>query len=96
MARLGGSRRKTSREAPWSDNHGHGVSEREVDEAPRIPPLILLLGGLALVYAGATILVDGGIRVLHRTSLTAGFVGAALIGALAALDEVLLEVLGCK
>ncbi len=66
---------------------------REAEEGPRIPPLVLLVLGLGLVYAGATILVDGGIRVLHHTSLAAGFVGAALIGALAALDEVLLEVL---
>ncbi len=54
---------------------------------------MLLLLGLGLVYVGATVLVDGGIRILDRTSLAAGFVGAALIGALASLDEVLLEVL---
>jgi cation:H+ antiporter len=37
--------------------------------------------------------VEGGVRLLHHTALTAGFIGAAIIGALAALDEVLLEVL---
>lgn len=66
---------------------------REAEEGPRLPPLVLLVGGLALVYAGATVLVDGGIRLLSRTTLTAGFVGGAIIGALASLDEVFLEVL---
>jgi cation:H+ antiporter len=65
---------------------------REATESPRLPPLVLLLGGLVLVYAGATTLVSGGIRLLDRTSLTAGFVGAAIVGALAAMDEVFLEV----
>jgi cation:H+ antiporter len=67
--------------------------EREALEGPRMPPVLLLVIGLGLVYFGATVLVDGGIRILDRTSLAAGFVGAALIGALASLDEVLLEVL---
>ena len=67
--------------------------EREAQEGPRMPPVLLLFIGLGLVYFGATVLVDGGIRILDRTSLAAGFVGAALIGALASLDEVLLEVL---
>jgi cation:H+ antiporter len=67
--------------------------EREAQEGPRLPPSLLLLAGLGLVYLGATVLVDGGVRILHRTSLAAGFVGAALIGALASLDEVLLEVM---
>lgn len=66
---------------------------REAEEGPRLPPILLLIAGLGLVYVGATVLVDGGVRILDRTSLTAGFVGAALIGALASLDEVLLEVL---
>jgi len=66
---------------------------REAEEGPRLPPLVLLLGGLALVYAGATVLVEGGVRLLSHTGLAAGFVGAAIIGALASLDEVLLEVL---
>jgi len=68
--------------------------ERESREGLRkLPPVVLLLVGLGLVYLGATVLVDGGIRILDRTSLAAGFVGAALIGALASLDEVLLEVI---
>jgi len=48
------------------------------------------LGGLLL---GAWLLVSGGVRILARTGLTAGFVGAAVIGTLASLDEVLLEIL---
>jgi len=67
--------------------------EREAQEAPRLPIPVLLGAGLALVYLGATVLVSGGVRILHRTSLSAGFVGAAVIGALASADEVLLEVL---
>ena len=68
--------------------------EHEIEEEPRLrlPPLVRLLMGLALVYLGATVLVGGGIRVLDQTSLAAGFVGAAIIGALAAADEVFLEV----
>jgi cation:H+ antiporter len=39
------------------------------------------------------VLVAGGIRVLTRTGLEGGFVGAAIVATLASLDEVLLEVL---
>ena len=67
--------------------------EHEASEARRVPPVALLIGGLVLVYVGANVLVGGGIRILDRTDLTAGFVGAAIIGALASADEVLLEVL---
>ena len=67
--------------------------EREAQEGPRLPIPVLLGAGLALVYLGATVLVSGGVRILDRTSLSAGFVGAAVIGALASADEVLLEVL---
>jgi cation:H+ antiporter len=67
--------------------------EREAEEMRRVPPVVLLIGGLALVYAGATMMVDGGIRILDRTGLAAGFVGAALIGGLASADEVLLAIL---
>jgi cation:H+ antiporter len=53
----------------------------------------ITLGGLALLYMGATLLVGGGTRLVDRTTLSAGFVGAAIVGALTSLDEVLLEVL---
>jgi cation:H+ antiporter len=68
-------------------------AEREARETPRIPGWVLVILGLALVYGGAAVLVDGGVRLLELTGLSAGFVGAAIIGALAAFDEVLLEVL---
>jgi cation:H+ antiporter len=67
--------------------------EREGEEMPRAPWALLLVGGLGLVYVGALLLVDGGIRLVERTTLSAGFVGAAVIGALASADEVFLEVL---
>jgi cation:H+ antiporter len=54
---------------------------------------VVALVGLAAVYGGAWVLVQGGIRILSRTGLTAGFVGAAIVGTLSALDEVFLEVL---
>jgi cation:H+ antiporter len=50
-------------------------------------------GGLALVYVGATLLVTGGSRVVDVTTLSAGFVGAVVVGILVSLDEVLLEIL---
>jgi cation:H+ antiporter len=67
--------------------------EHETEEVRRVPPAVLLIGGLGLVFLGANTLVEGGIRILDRTSLAAGFIGAAVIGALASADEVLLEVL---
>jgi cation:H+ antiporter len=66
---------------------------REAQEGPAIPPMVLLVAGLGLVYGGAMVLVEGGTQLLARTSLAAGFVGGAVIGTLASLDEVLLEVL---
>ena len=49
--------------------------------------------GLAAVYVGAWVLVEGGVKLVERTSLSAGFIGAAIVGTLAGLDEILLEVL---
>lgn len=57
------------------------------------PAGILVLAGLGILYVGAALLVAGGVRIAARTGLASGFVGAAIIGALASLDEVLLEVL---
>jgi cation:H+ antiporter len=54
---------------------------------------IVALAGLGALFVGAWLLVAGGIRILARTGLAAGFVGAAIVGTLASLDEVLLEVL---
>jgi cation:H+ antiporter len=69
--------------------------QEEAREAPRSRWLLagFAVGGLGLVYAGATVLVEGGTRFLAATGLAAGFVGAAVLGVLVSLDEVLLEVL---
>jgi cation:H+ antiporter len=49
--------------------------------------------GLALLVAGAWVLLSGGSRLVRETNLLAGFVGAVILGILVSLDEVLLEVL---
>jgi cation:H+ antiporter len=64
------------------------------DGLPRAGRLALFtLGGLGLLFVGATVLVVGGTRLVELTTLSAGFVGAAVLGLLVSLDEVLLEVL---
>jgi cation:H+ antiporter len=65
------------------------------EEAPRSPILVAALAaaGLALLVAGAWVLLSGGARLVAETDLLAGFVGAAVLGILVSLDEVLLEVL---
>lgn len=69
--------------------------EHEAAEGPkgRLPATVTAVVGLAVVYLGATFLVEGAVRILSRTGLSAGFVGAAIVATLASLDEVLLEVL---
>jgi cation:H+ antiporter len=69
--------------------------EREVGEGPRSRGIqaAFVAGGLVLLYTGATVLVAGAERLVLRTDLLTGFVGAAILGALVSLDEVLLEVL---
>jgi cation:H+ antiporter len=69
--------------------------EREAEEAPRsrMAMAAFAVGGLALLTGGAFVLVEGGTRFFEATALSAGFVGAAVIGVLVSLDEVLLEVL---
>ena len=80
---------------------GRGLEERteelrreaaEVHGSVRRAVVIAVIG-LGAVYGGAWVLVDGGIRLLAHTALSAGFVGAAVVGTLAGLDEILLEVL---
>lgn len=70
---------------------GEGAGARESPGALRLA--LLATGGLALLYVGATVLVVGGGRLAELTTLSAGFVGAAVLGVLVSLDEVLLEVL---
>ena len=69
--------------------------EEEARGAPRsrLALVVTTIGGLALLAVGAWLLVAGGTEILERTDLSAGFVGAAIVGVLASLDEVLLEVL---
>lgn len=61
--------------------------------AARLRPAVTTLLGLAAVYGGSLLLVEGGTRVLGGTQLSAGFVGAAVLGVLVSLDEILLSVL---
>ena len=69
--------------------------ERGTGERRRlpIPDWLLALCGLALIWVGATLLVDGGVRILAHSGLAAGFVGAAIIGSLAAAGPLTIEVL---
>src|SRR5438105_2581999 len=68
--------------------------EREARAAVgRLRAAIMAVAGLGALFGGAWLLVAGGIRVLTRTGLAAGFVGAAIVATLASLDEILLEVL---
>ena len=55
--------------------------------------LALTVGGLALLSLGAGIAVAGGARLAAEAGLSEVFVGAAVLGVLVSLDEVLLEVL---
>lgn len=55
--------------------------------------VLLTAAGLALLSLGALSLVAGGGRLAATAGLASGFVGAAILGALTSLDEVLLEVL---
>jgi cation:H+ antiporter len=71
-----------------------GEMEREAARAPRSAPMAALtLGGLAMLAVGGTVAVGGATRFAAATGLAAGFVGAAVLGVLVSLDEVLLEVL---
>jgi cation:H+ antiporter len=69
--------------------------EREAGEGPQSRGIqaALALGGLTLLYAGASVMVAGAERLAIETDLLAGFIGAAILGALVSLDEVFLEVL---
>jgi cation:H+ antiporter len=71
-----------------------GEMEREAARAPRSAPMAALtLGGLAMLAVGGTVAVGGATRFAAAMGLAAGFVGAAVLGVLVSLDEVLLEVL---
>ena len=73
--------------------NGTTAGEGERDAAGRGTSLLQTGGGLLAVAGGAALLVAGGARLVTEAGLTAGFVGAAVLGILVSLDEVLLEVL---
>lgn len=72
---------------------GDGQGEGKRNGGGRAAPMFLTGGGLVAVAGGAALLVAGGARLVTESGLTAGFVGAAVLGILVSLDEVLLEVL---
>ncbi len=69
--------------------------QREAGETrhSRTMLLTMTLGGLALLSVGAGVAVAGGARLAAEAGLSEGFVGAAVLGVLVSIDEVLLEVL---
>jgi cation:H+ antiporter len=71
------------------------VAERETGKVAPSPGRLVLraAAGLALVAVGAAVVVVGGTRLVTETGLAAGFVGAAILGVLVSLDEVILEIL---
>lgn len=72
--------------------------EREAAVRSRSRPVLLgmTVGGLILLSAGAGVAVAGGSRFAAAAGLSEGFVGAAVLGILVSLDEVLLEVLPAR
>jgi cation:H+ antiporter len=69
--------------------------EREASICRAGAPLTaaVTVGGLALVAVGAAVAVAGATRFTDASGLTAGFVGAAILGVLVSMDELVLEVL---
>jgi cation:H+ antiporter len=69
--------------------------EREASICRAGTPLTaaVTVGGLALVAVGAAVAVAGATRFTDASGLTAGFVGAAILGVLVSMDELVLEVL---
>jgi cation:H+ antiporter len=62
----------------------------------RLRLVAMTLGGLALLAGGAAVAVAGATRFVRETGLSAGFVGAAILGVIVSLDEILLEVLPAR
>jgi cation:H+ antiporter len=57
-----------------------------------VPGWFLVPAGLAIVYVGASLMVDGSRGILRHSTLAPGFVGAAIVGSLASAHRVLSEV----
>jgi cation:H+ antiporter len=68
---------------------------RTGDAAGGVRPALagLAVGGLLLVALGSAVLVTAALRLSAAAGLSHGFVGAAVLGILVSLDEVVLEVL---
>ena len=75
---------------PRGEPDDAGGGERSARVAPSAA---VAAAGLLMLAAGAWVTVRGGEELLERTSLSAGFVGAAILAALAGVDDVLLEAL---
>ncbi|HEX9891845.1 MAG TPA: hypothetical protein VGB28_07245 [Actinomycetota bacterium] len=85
----GGEEAPSAEEAPGGEEAPS--AERIPGQTARAAAATVL--GLLILALGAAVLVGGGSRLVEQTSLLPGFVGAAVIGVLASLDEVLLEIL---
>jgi cation:H+ antiporter len=72
--------------------------EAEAAQRPRSRVLLvgMTLGGLLLLSAGAAAAVAGATRLIGEAGLSEGFVGAAVLGVIVSLDEILLEVLPAR
>jgi cation:H+ antiporter len=81
------------RYAPEARHRAHELELRIPGRAFPLRSVGLTVGGLAVIAGGATVLVIGATRLVSATNLAAGFVGAAILGVLVSLDEVLLEIL---
>jgi cation:H+ antiporter len=80
----------------WAPEARHRAHELEMRIPGRAFPLRsvgLTIGGVLLLAGGAAVLVAGAARLVAESDLAAGFVGAAILGVLVSLDEVLLEIL---
>ena len=67
-----------------SEAHGQQL-RRASSRGLRVPALLLCGVGVVAVVVGAEVLLGGGERLLVHTGLSAGFVGAALLGPLSAI-----------
>lgn len=72
--------------------------EREAGERTpsRLVLVVMVAGGLILLSAGSGLAVSGATRFASVARLSEGFVGAAILGILVSLDEVLLSVLPAR
>jgi cation:H+ antiporter len=81
------------RYAPEARHRAHELELRIPGRAFPLRSVGLTIGGIVVIAGGATVLVIGATRLVTETNLAAGFVGAAILGVLVSLDEVLLEIL---